>query len=148
MQKAVASAKNSQIQVEVDASLTVEADGPLLRRALFNLIENAAKYGAPPVLLTAQPSVSRPGVIEIAVTDHGEGIPTADRERVFEPFYRGDKARTPHNRTAGFGLGLTLARRVAEAHGGSIEISSLPTEPGRPQGCRVTLQLPRYSTRV
>lgn len=140
--------KNSQIQVEVDASLTVEADGPLLRRALFNLIENAAKYGAPPILLTAQPSVSRPGVIEIAVTDQGEGIPIADRERVFEPFYRGDKARTPHNRTAGFGLGLTLARRVAEAHGGSIEISSLTTEPGRPQGCRVTLQLPRYSTRV
>ncbi len=96
--------------------LTLNADGGLIKRALWNLVENAAKYGAPPIELSAAHDDK---VIALRVTDAGAGIAPEERERVFEPFYRGDKARTPGS---GFGLGLTLARRVAEAHGGHITV--------------------------
>jgi signal transduction histidine kinase len=95
--------------------VTVMADGALLKRALWNLVENAAKYGAPPIEIDAR--VDRDQWIELTVSDHGLGIPEEERERIFEPFYRSDKARTPGS---GFGLGLTLVRRVAEVHGGSV----------------------------
>lgn len=127
--------------------LVVQADAGLLRRALFNLIENAAKYGAPPITLSARQAGS---FVELSVTDEGVGIPAADRERVLEPFYRGDKARTPGDGASapqGFGLGLTLARRVAEAHGGEIRIGPARTDstPQGPveRGCRVTLRIPQ-----
>jgi len=109
--------------------IVVTADGALLKRALWNLIENAAKYGAPPIELDA---VRDDAMVLLRVRDAGPGIAPAERERVFEPFYRGDKARTPGS---GFGLGLTLARRVAEAHGGHITVDGatftlrIPTTP-------------------
>jgi signal transduction histidine kinase len=96
--------------------IIVTADGALLKRALWNLVENAAKYGAPPIELGAARDDK---MVALTVKDAGAGIAPDERERVFEPFYRGDKARTPGN---GFGLGLTLARRVAEAHGGHITV--------------------------
>ncbi|HXU73645.1 MAG TPA: HAMP domain-containing sensor histidine kinase [Polyangia bacterium] len=106
--------------------IVVTADGALVRRALWNLVENAAKYGAPPIELSAE----RDGqMVALRVKDAGPGIAPEERERVFEPFYRGDKARTPGS---GFGLGLTLARRVAEAHGGHITVD----------GATFTLRIP------
>ena len=81
----------------------------------------------------------------ISVTDAGPGIPPVERERVFAPFYRGDAARTssaPGEAPRGVGLGLTLARRVAEVHGGTIAIEAATTNDGRERGCRVTLALP------
>jgi signal transduction histidine kinase len=110
------------------------ADEALLRRALWNLVENAAKYGAPPITLAARPSGDS---VVVSVTDQGSGIPAAERERVFAPFYRADRARTPDGRH-GVGLGLTLARRIAEVHGGTITIES--GDGGR--GCRVVITLP------
>ena len=77
----------------------VTADGALLQRALWNLVENAAKYGAPPIELSAERDDK---MIALRVKDAGAGIAPEERERVFEPFYRGDKARTPGS---GFGLG-------------------------------------------
>jgi len=68
-------------------------------------------------------------MVALSVKDAGAGIAPAERERIFEPFYRGDKARTPGS---GFGLGLTLARRVAEAHGGHITVD----------GATFTLRIP------
>jgi signal transduction histidine kinase len=106
--------------------LVVSADGSLLKRALWNLVENAAKYGAPPIELSAARDDNS---IALRVSDAGAGIAADERERVFEPFYRGDKARTPGS---GFGLGLTLARRVAEAHGGHITVD----------GATFTLRIP------
>jgi signal transduction histidine kinase len=79
-------------------------------------VENAAKYGAPPIEIGAK---REEGMVALSVRDAGAGIAAEERERVFEPFYRGDNARTPGT---GFGLGLTLARRVAEAHGGHITV--------------------------
>lgn len=122
--------------------VTLVADASLLKRAIYNLVENAAKYGAPPIILSTQ---LRGSSVEIAVTDEGEGIPEGERERVLEPFYRRDKAHTQHTPGSalhGFGLGLTLARRVAEAHGGIIRIAAARSLDGRERGCRVALHLP------
>lgn len=138
----------AEVRIEPFPALTVVADAALVRRAIFNLVENAAKYGAPPITLSARKAPAGDAV-EISVTDEGEGIAAADRERVFEPFFRLDKART-HSATAphGFGLGLTLARRVAEAHGGTIAITAARVSGGRELGCRVTLRLPLEARRA
>ena len=132
----------AQVHFQAAPSLVIEADAALVRRAIFNLVENAAKYGASPITLSA--ALTPDGdAVDIAVTDEGEGIAPADRERVFEPFFRADKART-HSATAphGFGLGLTLARRVAEAHGGTIAVTAAHQHGPQESGCRVTLRLP------
>jgi signal transduction histidine kinase len=123
-------------------ALTVHADGALLKRALWNLVENAAKYGASPITLSAARESAE---VVLAVADAGEGIPADERERVLAPFHRLDRARTPGGTgeaPRGFGLGLTLARRVAEVHGGRIVIGPAAVEAGREQGCRVALRLP------
>jgi len=119
----------------------VRGSEALLRRAVWNLIENAAKYGAPPIVL----ALGRDdGWAVITVTDAGHGIPVADRTRVMEPFYRGDAARTPSagdEPSQGFGLGLSLARQIAMAHGGSLTLGPTVTADGRETGCRATLRI-------
>ena len=131
------------VRIEDGPPLMLTADEALLRRALWNLVENAAKYGAPPVSLSASLAGER---VVFGVEDAGEGVAASDRERVFAPFYRGDAARTPDphgDARRGVGLGLTLARRVAEVHGGAIAIGPASTTNGQPRGCRVTLSIPR-----
>ena len=141
-----------RLDLEPGADLTAFVDGNLLKRAIGNLIENAGKYGAPPIIVRAR---QRADAVEISVEDHGAGIPPGEREQVLEPFYRADRAHTPSPTGAhrgdkqGFGLGLTLARRVAEAHGGRIRIAdaSVPPAPASPdgpapRGCCITLTLP------
>jgi signal transduction histidine kinase len=113
------------------------ADAALLKRALWNLVENAAKYGQSPITLDARVDGND---LRIVVGDRGAGVPVEDRERVFDPFYRADRARTPGvgGERAGYGLGLTLARRVAEAHGGRISLGAHLDG----VGCVITLTLP------
>src|SRR5262249_30651663 len=111
--------------------------GALLKRALWNLVENAAKYGASPITVSAERAGDK---LTLAVADEGPGVPAAEREKILDPFYRAnDKARTPEAKR-GFRLRLTLARRVAEVHGGSIRVGATHTDPDR--GCKVTLELP------
>jgi signal transduction histidine kinase len=129
-----------EVLVEEGPALSIVADEALLRRALWNLVENAATHGAPPIALSA---VGDGDVVRLGVTDQGPGIPAAERARVLEPFVRLDRARTPTTgMTAGTGLGLTLARRVAEVHGGSIAVGAASTAGGRERGCRITLAIP------
>jgi signal transduction histidine kinase len=128
-----------EVRVAEAPARALDADGALLRRALWNLVENAAKYGAAPITLSAALDGDH---LALAVTDEGPGIAAADRERVFEPFYRADKAHTPGG---GFGLGLALARRVAEVHGGSIHAEAARAVDGSDRGCRVTIELPLAS---
>jgi len=131
------------VRAEDGPPLIVTADEALLRRALWNLVENAAKYGAPPITLSAAVDGER---VALSVSDEGGGVAPADRERVFAPFYRGDVARTPDpsgEARRGVGLGLTLARRVAEVHGGTIAIGPVSEVSGPPRGCRVVLSVPR-----
>lgn len=104
---------------------TLRGDPTLLRRLLRNLLENAARHGGGAVVevcLTAGP-----GEVELVVLDHGPGIPVAERERVFEPFYRLHGA----SEAAGsVGLGLSLVRQIAAAHGGTAECVSSRTSGG------------------
>ncbi|MGH7331580.1 MAG: ATP-binding protein [Candidatus Rokuibacteriota bacterium] len=130
------------IVVAGDSEIRLIADEALLRRALWNLVENAGKYGAPPITLTAARAGDQ---IRLSVTDDGPGISAADRERVLAPFVRLDSARTPRPPSSprqGVGLGLTLVRRVAEVHGGSVLITAAVIREGQEQGCRVTIALP------
>jgi signal transduction histidine kinase len=128
------------VRVADGEAVTLVADETLLRRALWNLVENAAKYGAPPITLSA---ARRGDSVVFGVDDDGPGIPAEARQRVLDPFQRLDAARTPGGgRPAGFGLGLTFARRVAEVHGGRIAVGPASAAGGVERGCRVTLSVP------
>jgi signal transduction histidine kinase len=127
------------VRVADGPDLAAPADALLLERALWNLVDNALTHGAPPVVLEASREGDR---IRLAVTDDGPGIPAADRARVLEPFATGDPARAPGGGRRGFGLGLTLARRVAEAHRGAIAIEAVARGPAGERGCRVVISLP------
>ena len=129
---------DKEVRTEGGHGLLVSADGALLKRALWNLVENAAKYGAPPIVLEIAEEDEH---VRLSVVDRGAGIDPADRERVFDPFYRADKAHTPM-RNQGYGLGLTLARRVAEVHGGTIFVEA--ADPIENTGCRIALEIPRH----
>ncbi len=101
----------------------VRGDPTLLRRLLRNLIENAERHGAPPVEVRVD---RRDPWIEVAVADHGPGVPAADRERVFEPFYR---IAAPG--AAGAGLGLALVHQIAARHGGAATCAPTPARASR-----------------
>ncbi|MBM4419797.1 MAG: ATP-binding protein [Chloroflexi bacterium] len=108
-------------------------DQARIQRVLDDLVGNALRHtparGSVTIAATATD-----GAITIEVRDTGEGIDPSDWERVFEPFYRGDAARS---RGAGPGLGLTIARAIVQGHGGTIAIAS-----ARGQGTTVRLTLP------
>jgi len=112
-------------------SAEIDGDAKLLRRLLRNLLENAGRHGRPPV----EVEVSQSGNdARIVVSDRGPGIATADRERVFEPFYR------PAGRGeagGGWGLGLALVRQIAERHGGRVACDE-----NAGGGSRFVVQLP------
>jgi two-component system, OmpR family, osmolarity sensor histidine kinase EnvZ len=100
---------------------TLRATG--IRRALTNLIENAIKYGKPPIKLVTGTHDNR---VFISVLDHGPGIPEADRERLLRPFTRLSEARSG---PSGAGLGLAIVDRIAKLHGGRLELIT-PTAGG------------------
>jgi two-component system sensor histidine kinase SenX3 len=117
------SLENSGVEIATDgpSGLLVDGDRTLLVTALSNLLENAVAYSSPgsPV------SISRrlfDGYVEIAVTDRGIGIADEHQQRVFERFYRVDKARS--RVTGGTGLGLAIVKHVAANHGGEVKLWS------------------------
>jgi two-component system, OmpR family, sensor histidine kinase SenX3 len=132
-------AENADIELRTDArsGLRVLGDETLLITALANLVSNAIAYSAPgsPVSISRR---RRGENIEIAVTDRGIGIPLEDQERVFERFFRGDKARS--RATGGSGLGLAIVKHVAANHNGSIGVWSKPGT-----GSTFTLSIPAIS---
>lgn len=134
-------ADNADIDVTTDApsGFQVLGDTTLLATALANLISNAIAYS--PHGSTVSVSRRRRGDnIEIAVTDRGIGIARADQERVFERFFRVDKARS--RMTGGTGLGLAIVKHVAANHNGTIRLWS---QPGT--GSTFTLAIPAHTAR-
>lgn len=129
-------ADNANIEVRTDApsGLRVLGDETLLVTALANLVSNAIAYSPPgsPVSISRR---RRGDNIEIAVTDRGIGIALEDQERVFERFFRGDKARS--RATGGSGLGLAIVKHVAANHNGTIGVWSKPGT-----GSTFTLSIP------
>ena len=111
-----------------------EIDETRVRLLLKNLIDNAIRYSPVDGVPVRVQLDTAPDSVRISVSDHGPGMSSEDVERATEPFYRADPARCRD--TGGFGLGLYLCRRIAEAHGGKIHIDS---ELGR--GTCVTLEL-------
>jgi len=124
----------NQLLEQVVATATKQHDGiethftslpkinfkPLAMKRLFsNLLENAFRYGKAPVIVSTKYDSE---MIQIIVRDHGKGILDLDRERLFQPFARGDKARGGK----GSGLGLAIVQRIAEMHGGDIELLNHP----------------------
>ena len=122
----------------------VMADQDGLRRALLNLVSNALKYGDDGrwIGLTVSRSPGRDdGQVLVSVTDRGRGIPADEMAHIFEPFYRGRFAL--NQQIHGNGLGLSLVKRIAEAHGGRVTVKSAPG-----QGATFTISLPAASGAV
>ena len=115
--------------------ITVRLRPNAIRRALRNVIENAVRYGGSATLGW----ISADGEIEISVTDRGPGIPTAELERVFDPFFRLEESRSME--TGGHGLGLSIARSILRAQGGEISLANHPDG-----GLIATIRLPVAET--
>ena len=111
-------------------ALTLTADAALLRRALFNLVENAAKYAPGPVHIRARTAGPR---VEIDVVDSGPGFPPGREAQLFDKFERGDR----ESATPGVGLGLAICKAIVEAHGGQISAHNVATG-----GACVRVELP------
>ena len=123
------------VQLDLDPSLpSVEIDQEAMTRVLDNLVMNAIRHAAEGGSLDVA-AIHRPGqgrrvraigarrrgVVELSVADRGPGLTASDRRQVFEPFYRGRRAR---ERSKGTGLGLAVVRAVAEAHGGGVSVAA------------------------
>jgi len=109
----------------------LRADPDALDRMLKNLLSNAVKYSprGGEVLVSASPAPDQPGMVEVAVEDDGVGIPAEQLSRIFDKYVRVAHPETTSAR--GLGLGLSLVRALAEAHGGRVEVDSLPGKGSR-----------------
>ena len=114
----LAAERRAEIAVEIAEDLPrVNGDLSHLTRAISNLLGNALKYGGDAPRVTLRVSRVASGV-EIAVSDQGAGLAQAEIPRLFEPFYRGQRASEAH--VPGSGLGLALVKRIVESHGGRV----------------------------
>jgi signal transduction histidine kinase len=125
---AFAASRSVRLELRGEASAAAPVDGPSVHRALANLVHNAVKHAPEGTAVQVEVERSDAG-IAVVVTDEGPGIPAAERERVFERFWRGERA-------PGTGLGLPIARQIAQAHGGEVELLDSA------KGCRFRLTLP------
>nr|WP_312875327.1 ATP-binding protein [Allocatelliglobosispora scoriae] len=132
--RTAAAAKKIDIEVRGDRSLTVYGSDSQLATAVGNLVENAIAYSeeGSTVVVTINGDTHR---VKIRVADHGIGIAADEVDRVFERFYRSDRARS--RATGGTGLGLAIVKHIATNHGGRVEVTS--TLGG---GSTFTLRLP------
>jgi signal transduction histidine kinase len=121
------------IEVEIDDHVGLASgDSDRVQQVLVNLLDNAAKYGSAPVKVSAG---TTDGVVRIAVSDAGPGIGAADRERIFEKFFRADSEAA--RATRGTGLGLYISRELAHRMGGRLALASKPD-----QGATFVVELP------
>jgi signal transduction histidine kinase len=131
----LASRKGVRLKLENDStSIALNADEELIKRMILNLLDNAVKY-TPEGGEISLALEKHNGSAEIVVRDTGIGLSQTDQQRVFDRFYRVDKARS--RALGGAGLGLSIARSIVEAHGGNITVDSTPRH-----GSTFTVSLP------
>jgi signal transduction histidine kinase len=126
----VAPGASRQIEIRAPADLVVEADPVALERVVSNLVVNALRYGAPPVVISVEQHDRH---LRLTVEDHGQGIPEDVRPRLFDQFTRSAATAT----TQGSGLGLAIAKSYAQAQGGDLLYDG-----GFADGARFQLVLP------
>jgi signal transduction histidine kinase len=146
--------RDARVRVEVRPSRggPLQADPRKLRQALANVIGNAVKFSphGGEVLVEA---VREGGRLRISIYDQGPGLSAEDARRVFEPFFHAARARGVEARQPGSGLGLPVAKRIVEAHGGTITIECPPLfqptgAPAQFTGCKLVLDLPAAEVRA
>jgi two-component system, OmpR family, sensor kinase len=120
--RSLAAARSISLRVNSDHELPIVADESLIRRMLLNLFDNAIKYTPTGGVVTIA-TCSASDQVEISVANDGPGIPIEMQPRIFERFFRGDQARTRGSSDAGAGLGLSIAKWIAEAHHGSLKLT-------------------------
>lgn len=136
IEECVSKAREREVTVDLQCEADTRADmnAPLLEQAISNLIDNAIKYSAPGSRVEVS-AARTDRAIDISVTDHGCGIPSEHVPRLFERFYRVDKARS--RKLGGTGLGLAIVKHIVYAHRGRITVNSTPGE-----GSTFTIHLP------
>ena len=133
--RVIAVERGVRVEATGEADMAFVGDEDCLRQLFANLLDNAVAHTRAEGLVTAHAEVTE-GQITVRITDQGEGIPVAERERIFERFTRLDRRRP------GAGLGLPIARWMAEAHGGTLELDSSSSE-----GSVFLVRLPRDTRR-
>ena len=123
------------VRVVAPSDIPADIDAERIRTVLRNLVENAIKYSGQDRRAVQLSAAITDDQIVITVTDDGPGIPDEDLPNLFEPFYRVDRSRS--KRTGGYGLGLSIAKRIVEAHGGTITAENTP-----PRGASFVVTLP------
>ena len=119
--------KGITVVVETTAEASTAGRAGDLERAVGNVIDNAVRHASTAVRVIVQADGNN---VSVVVEDDGEGIPVADRERIFERFARVDAARSADD--GGAGLGLSIARDIVERHGGTIAVDA-DCQPGSPR---------------
>ena len=126
--------RRHRLIVDVPADLTIRADPRLFERLLQNLVNNAVKYTPDGGTITLRAEPVAGGVV-LSVRDTGIGIPPKEQARIFERFYRVDRARS--REVGGTGLGLSIVKHIADAHGWTISVESMPGK-----GSTFTIRMP------
>jgi signal transduction histidine kinase len=130
---------DTEVVVSGDEKVVAQVDPALFGRAVANVIENARHHAGPgEIRVTVEPRGDR---ALVSVRDQGTGLSTEMLAKAFEPFVRGDAARSPKNGHQSTGLGLAIVRRVVEAHGGSASIRNVETA-GKIVGAEVSIEVP------
>jgi len=119
-----AAEKNVALKNDLPVELRARADADRLQQVFFNLVENAIKYGATGGNVTLGGVPNDRGKVEVWVSDNGPGIPAAAKDRIFERFYRVDRARS--RESGGTGLGLSIVKHIVQAHSGEVWVRSEP----------------------
>jgi signal transduction histidine kinase len=123
-----------QLAIEPHGDLEIEGDREALLLAVSNLVANAIDWSPPGGRVVCDIS-GVDGEVDVTVDDAGPGVPDDERQHIFEPFQRGRAAK---GRRAGYGLGLAIAKRAVDAHGGGVSVERSPLG-----GARFRLSLPR-----
>ena len=117
-----ASARHTSLEIHIAESISVRADADRLQQVFYNLTENAIKYGKAEGHVSIDARLAAGQKVEVLVTDDGPGIPPDAINRVFERFYRVDRARS--RESGGTGLGLAIVKHIVQAHGGEAWVVS------------------------